>query len=127
MTDAPHVRDGFSAVRPYVYGPLSLAGLIEKAFGAEEKARYEVGPNAFHLEFQVGDSMLVLELTDPPHEAGMPGTIYVYVPDVDRAHAAALASGATELSAPEGKPYGERQSGIRDVYGNVWWIATFDR
>jgi PhnB protein len=117
VSDAPHVRGGFSAVRPYVFGPRSLAELV---------ARYEVGPNALHMEFQVGDSILVLELADPPHESGMPGSIYVYVPDVDRSHAAALAAGATEVSAPEAKPYDERQSGVRDVYGNVWWIATFN-
>jgi len=67
-----------------------------------------------------------MELADPPHASGMPGTTYVYVPDVDASHAAALAAGASEVSAPEGKPYGERQSGVRDEYGNIWWIATFD-
>ena len=114
------------AVRPYVYGSLALAKMVERAFGARELGRHEVGPNAFHLEFQIGDSVLVMELADPPHESGMPASIYVYVPGVDASHAAALAEGATEGSRPEGKPFGERQSGVRDEYGNVWWIATFD-
>ncbi|MGI9431330.1 MAG: VOC family protein [Myxococcota bacterium] len=126
MSDATHVRGGFSAVRSYVFGPLSLATIVERAFGARELGRHEVGPNAFHLEFQIGDSVLVMELADPPHASGMPGSTYVYVPDVDASHAAALAAGASEVSAPEAKPYGERQSGVRDEYGNIWWIATFD-
>jgi PhnB protein len=29
------------------------------------------------------------------------------------------------FSAVEDKPYAERQCGVRDAFGNVWWIATY--
>jgi PhnB protein len=29
------------------------------------------------------------------------------------------------FSAAEDKPYEERQVGVKDAYGNVWWVATY--
>jgi PhnB protein len=29
------------------------------------------------------------------------------------------------IAAPEDKPYQERQAGVRDSFGNVWWISTY--
>ena len=26
---------------------------------------------------------------------------------------------------PEDKPYQERQMGVRDAFGNVWWVARY--
>jgi PhnB protein len=69
--------------------------------------------------------MIVLETGDPPHPSGTPGSIYVYVPDVDAAYARALKQGAISLSVPEDKPYQERSAGVRDSFGNVWWMSTY--
>jgi PhnB protein len=37
----------------------------------------------------------------------------------------ALSAGATSVAAPENKPYQERAAGIKDSFGNTWWIATY--
>jgi PhnB protein len=50
-----------------------------------------------------------------------------YVPDVDVTYARALAGGAESIAAPDDKPYDERAAGVRDRYGNTWWIATYRR
>jgi PhnB protein len=42
-----YVRHGVGSVRPYVYGPLSLWTLIKEAFGAVERERHQIGPNAW--------------------------------------------------------------------------------
>jgi PhnB protein len=47
------------------------------------------------------------------------------VPDADAAYARALEKGAVSIFAPEDKPYEERQAGVRDAYGNTWWISTW--
>lgn len=128
-TTEPHslgyVRHGFGAVRPYVHGPLALWDLVRDAFGAAEVERHEFGPESFHIEARIADSIVVLELGDPPHPTGIPGSIYVYVPDVDTAYARALGHGATPVQAPQDKPYQERNAGVRDAFGNVWWISTY--
>jgi PhnB protein len=57
-----HVRHGVGSVRPYLYGPLPHWPLINEAFGAVERERHQMGPNAFHIEAQIEDSMVVIEL-----------------------------------------------------------------
>jgi PhnB protein len=119
-----HVRNGFSAVRPYVFGNMALWDMVQQTFAATLLVRHEMGDSANHIEAQIGDSVIILELSDPPHASGFPGSIYVYVEDVDLTYQRAVSAGAEVISAPEDKPYGERQAGIKDSYGNVWWIAT---
>jgi PhnB protein len=125
MRDATkHIRHGVGSVRPYLYGALDTADLVKRAFGALELERLHAG-NGFHIEAKIGDSMLVMELSDPPHPGGKPASIYVYVEDVDAAYNRALAAGATSIAAPEDKPYHERAAGVKDVFGNTWYIATY--
>jgi PhnB protein len=120
-----HVRYGFSTVRPYVFGPHSILDFLETCLGGKVLARHEQGGNAQHIEVQVGDSIVVLELKDPPHESGFPGSIYVYVEDVDMAASRAVDCDVEIFAPPEDKPYQERQMGVRDAFGNVWWIAQY--
>jgi PhnB protein len=120
-----HIRHGFGAVRPYVYGYPEMADLIHHAFGALELERHDMGGENAHLEARIGDSVIVLELGNPPHADGTPGSIYVYVPNADEAYARALENGCSAVSEPEDKHYSERSAGVRDRYGNVWWISQY--
>jgi PhnB protein len=119
-----HIRHGVGSVRPYLYGRLDMLELVKRAFGAVELERLPVG-KGFHVEAKIGDSMVVMEASDPPHPSGKPASIYVYVDDVDAAYQRALAAGATSVAAPENKPYQERTAGVQDSFGNTWWIATY--
>jgi PhnB protein len=120
-----YVRHGLGSVRPYVHGHLGLWDLVKNAFRAVEIERHRMGPKSFHIEARIGDSVLVLETGDPPHPEGTPGSIYVYVPDVDAAYGRALEGGALSIAEPEDKPYQERAAGVRDSFGNTWWISTY--
>ena len=120
-----HIRHGTGSVRPYLFGKLDLLDLIREAFGAEEVERLKSGNNGFHVEARIGDSMIVIEASDPPHPSGRPASIYVYVEDVDAAYKRAIAAGAISVAAPEDKPYEERAGGVRDSFGNIWYIATY--
>ena len=35
-----------------------------------------------------------------------------------------VAAGATSFQEPTDQPYGDRQAGVRDAFGNTWYIAT---
>ena len=120
-----HVRHGIGSVRPYVHGHLELWELVRDAFDAVELERHEFGPKSFHIEARIGDSVVVLETGDPPSADAAAGSIYVYVADVDSAYGRALDHGAVSIAAPQDKPYQERQAGVRDAFGNTWWIATY--
>ncbi len=119
-----HIRHGVGSVRPYLYGRLDMLELVKRAFGAVELERLPVG-KGFHVEAKIGDSMLVMEVSDPPHSHGTIASIYVYVEDVDASYQRAIAAGATSVAAPEDKPYQERSAGVKDSFGNIWWISTY--
>ena len=123
-TATKHIRHGVGSVRPYLYGRLDMLELVKRAFGAVELEHLEAG-NGYHVEAKIGDSMVVMEVGDPPHPGGTPASIYVYIDDVDAAYQRALAAGATSIAVPENKPYQERAAGIKDSFGNTWWIATY--
>ncbi|MGB6553816.1 MAG: VOC family protein [Candidatus Binataceae bacterium] len=120
-----HIRHGIGSVRPYLYGDLKVPELVKHAFGAQELERLPVGDHGFHIEARIGDSMIVIEAGDPPHPGGMRASIYVYVEDVDAAYRRALAAGASSIAEPADKPYQERAAGVKDSYGNTWWLATY--
>ena len=70
--------------------------------------------------------MVVLEVgTFPAHVKPTPASVYVYVADVDRAYRLALDAGATSVAAPDDKRYQERAAGVKDSFGNIWYIATY--
>ena len=114
-----HIRNGMGAVRPYVYGPPLLLDFVLRTFGAEVVER---SPDGSEVELRLGDSMISLSLGE---RAGTRATIVVYVEDADAAYARALEAGATAIGAPEDKPYRNRAGGVRDVFGNSWWISTY--
>jgi PhnB protein len=123
MHSTTHIRNGVGAVRPYVYGPRSLVPFLETTFSGEVVER---SPDGDEVELRIADSAVALALGDEfPEGVATRASIYVYVEDADATYEQALRNGATPLAAPEDKPYGERAGGVRDSFGNVWFIATY--
>ena len=120
---AKHIRHGFGAVRPYLYGRLDAADFVQQVFDAEILEK--LPGKGYHLEARIGDSAIVIEACEPSHPTAKPASIYVYVDDVDATYARAIKFGAVSVSPPEDKPYQERACGVKDSYGNTWYIATY--
>ena len=123
------IREGFHTITPYliVSGANQFLEFLKQAFGATELFRVN-GPEGaiMHAEVKIGDSML--ELADGTAEfPEMPGTIHHYVKDTDGLYAQALRAGATSLREPRDEPYGDRAAGVKDPFGNRWFIATHIR
>ena len=120
------IRPGFHSVTPYlqVDGARKMIEFAKQAFGAEEISCHDDGERVGHAELRIGDT--ILELSDsrpeyPPTQVAL----HYYVADVDAVYAQALAAGATSLSAPTNHPYGERGAGVKDPFGNNWYLATW--
>ena len=122
-TTQGYIRHGFGAVRPYIYGNSDLPEFLREVFGAEEIERADYDDTSAHIEMRIGDSVVVIE-TNVTHETATRGSVYVYVPDVDAAYQRALQLGATSLAEPADKPYLDRNAGVKDSFGNTWWIGT---
>jgi PhnB protein len=117
-----HVHKGFGSVRPYLHGPIDLPSFLQKTFNAVILDINQDGPTLL----QIGDSLVWVEAGElPSHVEPWVGSVYVYVADVDKAYAKAIELGAKSISAPEDKPYGERQAGFVDAGGNTWWVSRY--
>ena len=111
-TVASYIRHGRGSVRLYLHGPIGLPEFLHAVFGAVELERHEFGPHSFHVEMEVGDSVVVVEAGELPAEVEpWKSSVYVYVEDVDAVFARAVELGAKVLKPVEDKPYQERQGG----------------
>jgi PhnB protein len=123
---ADHIPEGFHTITPYpvVKDAARLLEFLRAAFDAEELGRHaDAEGRIMHAAVRIGDS--VLEMGEPrPGDATLPSSLHMYVPDVDAVYARAVAAGGESLYAPDLKPYGDREAGVRDPGGNLWYIAT---
>jgi PhnB protein len=63
----------------------------------------------------------VSEATD--RYPAMAAAFYLYVSDANAAMKRALDAGAFLEMPVADMPYGDRQGGVRDGHGNIWWIS----
>jgi PhnB protein len=124
-----YVPRGLHNVNVYLH-PLRaepLIAFLKDAFGAEERAKY-ASPDGFvhHAEITIGDSVLEMGEAHGPYQP-MPSMLYLYVANVDELYRRALAAGATSIQEPVDQPYGDRNAGVADAFGNTWFIATHIR
>lgn len=123
------IRKGFRTITPYLVVPDVPAEVefLKQAFNAEGQV-YGLGTRGgFHGEFKVGESMIMVGGGGRGSEwkgTPLPAYIHLYVKDVDAIYENAVAAGATNLSPPADRPYGDRECGFRDPGGNQWFVAT---
>jgi uncharacterized glyoxalase superfamily protein PhnB len=67
--------------------------------------------------------MLMAADTNDKYPAA-PGTFYLYVEDVDAVYKQALTAGAESTAEPKDQFYGDRTAGVKDKFGNSWYIGT---
>jgi PhnB protein len=121
-----YVPKGLNNVNVYMH-PLRgepVINFLKRAFGAEELARYASPDGVIHhAEIRVGDSVVEMGEAQGPYQP-MQSMFYLYVPDCDAVYERALKAGATSISEPTDQPYGDRSGGVKDPFGNQWYIAT---
>jgi PhnB protein len=119
------IREGYHTATLYlaVAGAERLVDFVKEAFGATETLRTKGSAGGLHAEVRIGDSAVMIGGYE-----GMTGettsAIHLYVEDVDAVYQRALEAGAASTQAPVEQPYGDREAGVRDSFGNFWYIAT---
>jgi uncharacterized glyoxalase superfamily protein PhnB len=79
-----------------------------------------------HAEARIGDSMIEIADATPQFQATR-AALHLYVVDADSVYKSALEAGATSLYDPVDQDYGDREAGVKDLFGNHWYIATHRR
>jgi PhnB protein len=124
--NAEPLPEGMRAITPYLHpkGAPQVIDFLKRAFGAEEVYRaQDSAGTVHHAKLRIGDSIIALGEAHGPYEP-MPPALHLYVPDTDTAYQRALEAGAVSFDEPADQPYGDRYAGVKDPFGNVWYIAT---
>lgn len=126
MSKLHHVPKGFHTINAYliVSDAAQLIEFAKTVFDAQETLRMPSPDGGIaHAELRIGDS--VLETSDATEKwKATPGSLHIYVPDIDATYRRALSAGAESLMEPMDQFYGERSASVRDPLGNLWHIAT---
>jgi PhnB protein len=118
-----YIQPGYHAVTPYLYGDPALTDFLVEVFGAEVVHRGEVDAIGSHNEVKIGDSLIDFG-SGYFADKSMTAALWVYVPDVDATLKKALKAGATLVREAADMTWGDRVAGVKDAFGNTWWIAT---
>ena len=119
------VPEGYATVTPYlcVSDAAKLIDFLQQAFDAQLLFKMDgPGGRIMHAEMTIGDSRIMLAQPEPGQETH--AMIHLYVPDTDATYKRAIAAGATSVREPADQFYGDRSGGVRDMFGNQWYIAT---
>lgn len=120
-----YIPPGFAAVTPYffVQNAGAFISFLINGLGGTETCR-TMRPDGLVANVQVslGTSMVMVSEASAGYPA-MCAAYYLYVENADASMARAIEYGAVLEMAVQDMPYGDRQGGVRDAHGNIWWIS----
>ena len=119
--------EGLRTIQPYLHlrAAHNMISFMEAAFGAEAMGVHK-SPDGIvrHATMRIGNATLEIDEAHGEYQP-KPCVLHVYVPDADAMYAQALRAGATSVEPPADKPYGDRSAGVRDQFGNTWYLNTY--
>jgi len=118
------IPPGFHTVTPYFFvnGAADFLEFLVKGLGGSETLRHMDGSRIANAQVRIGDSTVMVSEASKDFPA-MPASYYLYVENADAAMTAATAAGALQIMPVADMPYGDRQGGVRDQHGNIWWLS----
>lgn len=115
------------SVQPYLHlkEAHKMIPFLESAFDAKATGVHR-SPDGIVRHATIDISGATLEIDEAHGQfQPMPCLLHFYVPDPDRLYAQALRAGGSTIEPPTDKPYGERSAGIKDPFGNTWFLARY--
>lgn len=120
-----NIPEGFAVVTPYIFADDAgrYVQFLQAAFGAREIGR-SVAPDGRIANSQLQFATTTIMISEASEQ--FPATraaYYLYVEDADAAMAQAEQAGARKIMDVGDMPYGDRQGGVQDPAGNIWWVS----
>ena len=119
-----HVPPGFNTITPYFFveGAARFLDFLVQGLGGTEIVRHMNDDRIANAQVRLGTSTVMVSEASASFPA-MPASYYIYVESAHAAMSRAIAAGATKVMDVTDMPYNDRQGGIKDVCGNLWWIS----
>jgi PhnB protein len=120
-----YIPPGFNTITPYFFVDRAedFVGFLIHGLGGKETCR-TMRPNGAiqNVQVQIGDSTVMVSQAIERYPA-MACAFYLYVSNAEQAVQQAISHGATLEMKVSDMPYGDRQGGVKDQHGNIWWIS----
>ena len=120
-----YIPPGFNTVTPYFFvaDAEAFVRFLVHGLGGTETCR-TLRPNGLiaNVQVQLGTSTVMISEATERYKP-MAAAYYLYVEDADTSMQQALAHGAILEMEVGDMPYGDRQGGVKDQHGNIWWIS----
>jgi PhnB protein len=120
-----YMPPGFNTITPYFFvknAEAFVSFLVNGLAGTETLRTMGDDGRIVNVQVRLGTSTLMISEATARY-VPMAAAYYLYVADADAAMQRALSHGATLEMAVDDMPYGDRQGGVRDTHGNIWWIS----
>ncbi len=120
-----NTMNDYTTLFPYLFvdGAESYIDFLIKGLGGEELGR-TLGPEGqiANARIRFGNTIMMLSEAQERFPVSQV-TLYLYVSDANAAVEAALAAGAELVMPTANMDYGDRQGGVKDSQGNIWWLS----
>ena len=120
-----YIPPGFNTVTPYFFVEKAedfVRFLVDALEGFETCRTMRSDGLIANVQVKLGTStVMVSEATD--RYKAMAASYYLYVDDAHASMKRALDNGASLEMDIADMPYGDRQGGVKDRHGNIWWIS----
>ncbi len=119
------VPEGFAVVTPYIFADRAeeYVRFLEAAFGAREIGRSTTPDGRIaNCQLQFSTTTIMVSEASAQFPASR-AALYLYVADADATMTKAVDAGAEKIMNAADMPYGDRQGGVRDPSGNIWWVS----
>lgn len=120
-----NIPENYQTVMPYliVENAAEFITFTQKVFGAKETHKTMRDENTImHAEIMIGGSTIMFADATEKFKVNNAG-LFVYVDDADETFKSALKNGGDVVTELANQSYG-RSGGIKDPFGNVWWITS---
>lgn len=118
------IPPGFHTISPYffVQGAEPFIDFLIRGLGGVEILRHMNGSRVANAQVCFGDATVMISEASAAFPA-MPCAHYLFVKDADAAVSKAVEAGGELIMEVADMPYNDRQGGVRDRWGNIWWLS----
>jgi PhnB protein len=116
---------GFNTITPYFFvndAESFVKFLINGLDGKESCRTMRDNGTIQNVQVQIGQSTVMVSEATERYPA-MSSAFYLYVEDAHLAMKRAIDHGAILEMSVADMPYGDRQGGVKDQHGNIWWLS----